>query len=228
MPICLFCQQLDRNALTRQSLASSEMGKGLNRQLHDRLVTKGLHSRENVHPSGGRGADPICCSVRSAKMGEPDMKCIRGIAVAALTIISLSSCASEQQIAARIEPVESSSPSSRPDMPIQIETSESGIKAAVHAGQSSVPQDSGQLDGLISLDESKCLILRAPDGDTTTLVFPEGTTFSGEALTLPSGLALADGDTVLLQGARVPANEDLSMCINYHRLFSVESAVAHD
>ncbi|HET6242072.1 MAG TPA: hypothetical protein VFD99_08820 [Arthrobacter sp.] len=66
--------------------------------------------------------------------------------------------------------------------------------------------------------------MRAQDGDTTTLVFPEGTTFQGESVALPDGSSVSDGNTVVLDGAGVPANEDVSMCLNYARLFSVEKA----
>jgi hypothetical protein len=143
--------------------------------------------------------------------------------VAAVITLSIASCAAPPQSA---EPVHSASPASQPEMPTGLLKSAGGKKAVVHAGQSSAPKEDGQLNGSLASDGAGCIILRAPDGETTTLVFPQGTTFKGESLALPDGASITDGNTVTLDGARVPANEDLSMCTNYHRLFSVEKASA--
>ena len=107
------------------------------------------------------------------------------------------------------------------EMPTRVLLSADGKKAVVHAGASSAPEVPGVLTGSLEADGAGCVILRAPDGETSTLIFPEGTTFEGETLALPDGSALSEGDTVDLAGARVPANESLSMCLNYARLFSV-------
>ncbi len=107
------------------------------------------------------------------------------------------------------------------EMPTRVLLSADGKKAVVHAGASSAPEVPGVLTGSLEADGAGCVILRAPDGETSTLIFPEGTTFEGETLALPDGSALSEGDTVDLAGSRVPANESLSMCLNYARLFSV-------
>jgi hypothetical protein len=109
-------------------------------------------------------------------------------------------------------------------MPTDLVLSTGGKKAVVHAGPSSVPEQKGQLSGSLVSDGAGCIIVRAQDGETTTLVFPQGTTFTGESLALPDGSSMSDGNTVALDGARVPANENLSMCVNYFRLFSVKTA----
>lgn len=70
------------------------------------------------------------------------------------------------------------------------------------------------------------MTVRATDGDDWTLVFPEGTKFDGESLVLPDRSSLTEGASVSLDGNRVPANESLSMCLNYARLLSVDKASA--
>lgn len=94
----------------------------------------------------------------------------------------------------------------------------------VHAGISSAPEEGGQLIGSLAADGAGCIVVRTRDGETTTLVFPQGTTFRGESLALPDGSSLSDGAKVALDGARVPADEKLSVCPNYVRLFSVVRA----
>lgn len=108
------------------------------------------------------------------------------------------------------------------EMPTRVLLSADGKKAVIHAGVSSAPAVPGLLTGSLEADGAGCVILRALDGETSTLIFPEGTTFEGETLVLPDGSSLSEGDTVDLAGARVPANESLSICLNYARLFSVE------
>jgi hypothetical protein len=82
-----------------------------------------------------------------------------------------------------------------------------------------------QLTGSLEKDGAGCLIIRAEDGDDYTLVFPEGTNFEGESLVLPDSSSLSEGNSVALKGARVPANENVSMCLNYARLLSVEKVI---
>jgi 1-acyl-sn-glycerol-3-phosphate acyltransferase len=64
--------------------------------------------------------------------------------------------------------------------------------------------------------------VEANDGDDWTLIFPEGTNFDGESIVLPDKASISEGKRIVLDGARVPANESLSMCLNYARLLSVE------
>lgn len=140
---------------------------------------------------------------------------------AAAIALSLASCAATPQSEA---PIQTASPKATPAMPTDLVLSAGGKKAVVHAGPSSAPEFKGQLTGSLASDGAGCIIVRAQDGDTTTLVFPEGTTFQGESVALPDGSSVSDGNTVVLDGAGVPANEDVSMCLNYARLFSVEKA----
>ncbi|WP_395398539.1 hypothetical protein ACHMXB_11980 [Arthrobacter sp. UC242_113] len=118
-------------------------------------------------------------------------------------------------------------PSVQQEMPTVVEQSAGGKKAVVHAGVSSAPEESGQLIGSLGADEAGCIVVRANDGEETTLVFPEGTAFKGESLALPDGSSLSEGDNVALDGARVPADEKLSVCPNYFRLFSVVRATVN-
>ncbi|PNH85444.1 hypothetical protein [Arthrobacter sp. AFG20] len=118
-------------------------------------------------------------------------------------------------------------PSVRQEMPTAVVQSAGGKKAVVHAGVSSAPEQGGQLIGSLAADGAGCIVVRTRDGETTTLVFPEGTTFKGESLALPDGSSLSDGDDVALDGARVPADEKLSLCPNYFRLFSVVRATVN-
>ena len=99
-----------------------------------------------------------------------------------------------------------------------------GLKALVDTGQASAPGPAAELKGTLDRDGAGCLILQAEDGDDYTLIFPEGTNLSGGTLVLPAGPRLTGGDPVVLTGHRVPADESLSMCLNYARLYSVESA----
>ena len=115
-------------------------------------------------------------------------------------------------------------PSARQEMPTAVVQSAGGKKAVVHAGISSAPEEGGQLIGSLAADGAGCIVVRTRDGETTTLVFPQGTTFRGESLALPDGSSLSDGAKVALDGARVPADEKLSVCPNYVRLFSVVRA----
>jgi hypothetical protein len=115
----------------------------------------------------------------------------------------------------------SAEPSVQQDMPTAVVQSAGGKKAVVHAGVSSAPEESGQLIGSLAADGAGCIVVHTRDGETTTLVFPEGTSFMGESLALPDGSSLSDGVKVTLDGARVPADEKLSVCPNYSRLFSV-------
>ena len=116
----------------------------------------------------------------------------------------------------------SPTPSMQEELPTKLLLSNGGSKAVVHAGPSSAPREEAQLTGSLAKDAAGCIIVRAEDGDDWTLVFPEGTTFDGESLVLPDSSSLSEGNSVALDGARVPANESLSMCMNYARLLSVE------
>ena len=125
----------------------------------------------------------------------------------------------------RSEPaVTSPVPSIQQGMPTAVVPSAGGKKAVVHAGVSSVDEDSGQLQGTLAADGAGCIVVRTRDWETTTLIFPQGTTFKGESLAMPDGSFLSAGDKVVLDGARVPADEKLSVCPNYSRLFSVVTA----
>jgi len=99
-----------------------------------------------------------------------------------------------------------------------------GLKAVVRSGQSPAPGPEMRLKGNLDKDGAGCLILQTEDGDDYTLIFPEGTNLNGETLVLPAGARLTNGDPLVLTGNRVPADESLSMCLNYARLYSVESA----
>ncbi|WP_427118202.1 hypothetical protein [Pseudarthrobacter scleromae] len=142
----------------------------------------------------------------------------------ALTIIafSLASCAA----AAQDSPAASSSPSVAQELPTELLVSDGGKKAVVHSGPSTAPREDAQLRGRLGNDGAGCFIVRAEDGDDYTLVFPEGTKFDGESLVLPDSSSISEGESVSLAGARVPANESLSMCLNYARLLSVDTASA--
>jgi hypothetical protein len=146
------------------------------------------------------------------------------LSFSALTIIafSLASCTA----AVQDSPTGSSSPSAAQELPTELLLSEGGKKAVVHSGPSTAPRDETELTGRLANDGAGCFIVRAEDGDDYTLVFPEGTKFDGESLLLPDNSSLSEGESVSLAGARVPANESLSMCLNYARLLSVESASA--
>jgi hypothetical protein len=140
--------------------------------------------------------------------------------IAAIIALLLSACSAPQAG----PPPTSAVPPVQQEMPTAVVQSAGGKKAVVHAGVSSAPEESGQLAGSLAADGAGCLVVRTGDGQSTTLVFPEGTVFKGEALALPDGSSLSDGAKVTLDGARVPADEKLSVCPNYSRLFSVVTA----
>ena len=141
-------------------------------------------------------------------------------AVAAIAL-SLASCAATPGDSPTIGSP-SQTPSMQQELPTDLLLSDGGKKAVVHSGPSSAPRVGAQLTGSLEKDEAGCVIVRAADGDDYTLVFPEGTHFDGESLVLPDSSSLSEGNSVILDGARVPANESLSMCMNYARLLSVE------
>ncbi|MFF2316439.1 hypothetical protein ACFVTE_09235 [Arthrobacter sp. NPDC058097] len=140
--------------------------------------------------------------------------------IAAVIALLLSACSAPQAGPAPTSAV----PSVQEEMPTAVVQSAEGKKAVVHAGVSFAPEESGQLVGRLAADGAGCLVVRTGDGRSTTLVFPAGTVFNGEALALPDGSSLSDGAKVTLDGARVPADEKLSVCPNYFRLFSVVTA----
>jgi hypothetical protein len=142
--------------------------------------------------------------------------------VAAIALL-LSACSAPQADPA----APSSAPSIQGEMPTAVVQSSGGKKAVVHAGVSSAPEESGQLVGSLAADGAGCIVVRASDGEETTLVLPQGTAFKGESLALPDGSSLSEGDNVALDGARVPADEKLSVCPNYFRLFSVVRATVN-
>jgi hypothetical protein len=110
-------------------------------------------------------------------------------------------------------------------MPTDVITSAAGKKAVVHAGESTAPRQPGQLHGVLEIDGAGCMVLRDQDGDDYTLIFPGGTRFAGEAVALPGGPNLSEGLRAAVGGALVPANDGVSMCENYMRLFSVDNAI---
>jgi hypothetical protein len=138
----------------------------------------------------------------------------------AVLALSLTSCAA----AGQDEPGASVSLTVKQELPTEVVLSGEGKKAVVHSGPSSAPREEAQLTGSLEKDGARCLIVWAQDGDDYTLVFPEGTKFDGESLVLPEGSPLSEGETVSLDGARVPANVGVSMCLNHARLLSVEKA----
>ncbi|MDQ0620039.1 hypothetical protein [Arthrobacter globiformis] len=144
-----------------------------------------------------------------------------GLAAAIALLLAGCSAPQEEPAAASAEP------SVQQEMPTAVVQSAGGKKAVVHAGVSSAPEESGQLIGSLAADVAGCIVVRTRDGETTTLVFPEGTAFRGESLALPDGSSLSEGENVALDGARVPADEKLSVCPNYARLFSVVRATVN-
>ncbi|MFF2345673.1 hypothetical protein [Pseudarthrobacter sp. NPDC058119] len=121
-------------------------------------------------------------------------------------------------------------PSKGPDPVIQHEittkliVSAGGAKAVTVEDVSAGPRVEAKVAGKVSRDGAGCVTLLASDGDDWTLLFPPGTTFRGEAVVLPDGTSLAQGDPVTLDGNRGPANDGASMCLNYARLLSVDAA----
>jgi hypothetical protein len=152
------------------------------------------------------------------KWGQ-DMEYGKRLGAAVAIVLALASCTTAPHSEA---PVQTATPKSSPEMPVGVTVSTGGKKAVVHSGPASTPEFRGQLTGFIGLDGAGCLTMRAEDGDTRTLIFPQGTNFDGESIVLPDGSSMSDGNSAVLDGAGVPANEDVSMCLNYGRLFSVE------
>jgi hypothetical protein len=156
----------------------------------------------------------------------------RGItagAVAAAAFLLVSCAGAPQQGTVKTPgpaPAESSLKQAAADeMPTKVITSAGGKKAVVHAGETATPREPGQRHGVLETDGAGCMVLRDQSGDDYTLIFPEGTTFDGEAAALPGGPNVAEGLAVEVGGALVPANDGVSMCENYIRLFSVDTAI---
>jgi hypothetical protein len=143
------------------------------------------------------------------------------VSAAVAIALSLASCAAPP---AQAPATALASPSAQQELPTTLLVSGGGKKAIVHAGPSSAPKVAARLTGTLESDGAGCITVRATDGDDWTLVFPEGTGFNGESVVLPDNSSLAQGKSVALTGNRVPANESLSMCLNYARLLSVEKA----
>ena len=100
-----------------------------------------------------------------------------------------------------------------------------GAKAVVLDGPLTEPGDSGTLRGVLNADEAGCFTVHDQDGYTSTLVFPQGTLVHGpRVIIFPDGTSLELGSEVTLEGLRIPGNDAASACLNYFRLFLVESA----
>jgi hypothetical protein len=126
------------------------------------------------------------------------------------------------------EPATAESPlgqATEDDMPMAVITSAAGKKAVVHTGESTAPREPGQRHGVLETDGAGCMLLRDQSGYDYTLIFPAGTRFDGEAVALPGGTNFSEGLRVAVGGALVPANVGVSMCENYMRLFSVDTAI---
>lgn len=139
--------------------------------------------------------------------------------IVACIAMALTSCAAEERAATG-----SPSTSQQQELPTGLLLSDGGSKAIVHSGPSSAPRVAAQVAGTLAKDGAGCITVEANDGDDWTLIFPEGTNFDGESLVLPDKASISEGKRIVLDGARVPANESLSMCLNYARLLSVEKA----
>jgi hypothetical protein len=99
-----------------------------------------------------------------------------------------------------------------------------GLKAVVNSGHPPGAGPEVELNGMLDKDGAGCVILQASDGNDYTLLFPEGTSLDADTLVLPDGQRLTSGDSIVLKGTRMPADESLSMCLNYARLLSVGTA----
>lgn len=137
--------------------------------------------------------------------------------IVACIAIALTSCAAEERATTG-----SPSTSQQQELPTELLLSDGGSKAIVHSGPSSAPRVADQVAGTLTKDGAGCITVEANDGDDWTLIFPEGTNFDGESIVLPDKASISEGKRIVLDGARVPANESLSMCLNYARLLSVE------
>ncbi|NUT72428.1 hypothetical protein [Pseudarthrobacter sp. C4D7] len=153
-----------------------------------------------------------------------------GTAVAAALCLASSFClasCSAQQPAQPTQPTATgTAPAVQEELVTKLITSDGGTKAVTVETALPGPQVPATVAGQVSRDGAGCITLTADDGTDWTLLFPSGTTLNGEAAELPDGTSLAQGEQVSLDGSRVPADEGVSMCLNYARLLSVEKAAA--
>ena len=106
-----------------------------------------------------------------------------------------------------------------------------GAKAIVLAGPFTEYTARGTLKGVAAADDAECFTFKDEGGYTSTLVFPKGTTvrpkgtmvFRRTAVVLPGGITLQQGAEATLTGSLMPANEGASACLNYARLFLVDT-----
>ncbi|MFF1883538.1 hypothetical protein ACFVVC_18940 [Pseudarthrobacter sp. NPDC058196] len=144
-----------------------------------------------------------------------------GTAVAA--VFALASCSAEEPAQPAAQ---STATAVQQELTTRLLVSDGGTKALTVENAPSGPRVEAKVAGKVSRDGAGCVILLGNDGTDWTLIFPAGTSLDGEAAVLPDGSVLTAGDQVSLDGNRVPANEVASMCLNYARLLSVETAAA--
>lgn len=145
----------------------------------------------------------------------------QSITFAAAAVLFLAACSAQESGRSAAE---SPSPVTHQEVTTKLVVLDGDAKAVTLEDASTAPQVEAKVAGKVSGDGAGCVTVIAGDGDDWTLLFPSGTTSSGETVVLPGGASLSQGDPVALSGNRVPANEGVSMCLNYARLLSVEAA----
>jgi hypothetical protein len=145
------------------------------------------------------------------------------LAVTALVMLSMASCAKTPTSApsSMSESATAATPAPSPEVVL----SPGGKKAVVYSGTPGGQEYRTRLVGELKSDGAGCLTLLAADGDARTLVFPPGTKFRDESVVLPDGSSATEGSQLAVDGAVIPADERMSICLNYARLFSVTATV---
>lgn len=103
-------------------------------------------------------------------------------------------------------------PSTTPDTPVTIESTEPGPKAAIYNGPKQETEQQALLQGKLDRDSKGCLVGKTDDGTQTVLIFPKGSTPTTEGVKLPTWEQFAVGDSVSFGGGHTQSSQATEEC----------------
>lgn len=103
-------------------------------------------------------------------------------------------------------------PSTTPDTPVTIDSTDPGRKAAIYEGPEQELEQQALLQGKLDRDSKGCLVGKMDDGTQTVLIFPTESTPTKEGVKLPTGEQIAIGDSVSFGGGHTESSQVAEEC----------------